>query len=341
MTTLFTAMDLVKPRHLKEGDTLRIVAPSSSMDVLDMTSVRRGVENLEKLGLRVEISPYANRRSGHASGTPRERAKDLMDAFRDPDVDGIMTVWGGWNSNDILSHLDYAEIRRNAKVFVGYSDITTLNIALLERAGLISLQGPAFVTFTHPHLMHWEVEGFRNTIMFATSPREIVASPAYIDDPYYFLHPEKIPQEVTNPGWITHRGGVAEGRLVGGHLGTLLALAGTPYWPDLHHKLLLVEEDEEGGPTGNIARKFRQLEQTGALQEIEALLIGRFPSVVGLKKDDSLEMILEDTLERCEFPVVSDIDFGHTNPIATFPIGVSAKIYADEKRLVYLESATI
>lgn len=333
-------MDLVKPRHLAEGDTLRIVAPAGSMDILDKTAVNRGVENLEKLGLRVDLSPYVSRRHGHASGTPKQRAKDLMEAFMGPNVDGIMTVWGGWNSNDILGYLDYVEIRRNAKVFIGYSDITALNVVLFERAGLMSFQGPAFVTFTHPHLMSWEIDDFKKTIMTTNFPKEFVASPTYIDDPYYFLHPEKTPQEIANSGWTIHRGGVAEGRLIGGHLGTLLALAGTPYWPNLRHKILLVEEDEEGGPTGNIARKFRQLEQTGALSEVEALVIGRIPSIVGLKDGDSLEMILEETLEGYEFPLVSGLDFGHTNPIASIPIGVKARLDADSRKLVFLEAGT-
>jgi muramoyltetrapeptide carboxypeptidase len=333
-------MDLVKPRHLTEGDILRIVAPASSMDILDKTTVSRGVENLEKLGLRVELSPHVSRRHGHASGTSKERAGDLMEAFTDPNVDGIMTVWGGWNSNDILGYLDYAEIRRNAKVFVGNSDITALNVVLLERAGIINFQGPAFVTFTHPHLMSWEVDEFKKTIMTTNSSSEFAASPTYIDDPYHFLHPEKRPEEVANPGWTIHRGGVAKGRLTGGHLGTLLSLTGTPYWPDLRHRILLVEEDEEGGPTGNIARKFRQLEQTGALSEVEALVIGRIPSIVGLQGGDSLEMILEETLECYKFPLVSGLDFGHTNPIATIPIGVKARLDADERKLVFLESGT-
>jgi muramoyltetrapeptide carboxypeptidase len=333
-------MDLVKPRHLVKGDTLRIVAPSSSMDILDKTAVSRGVENLEKLGLSVELSPHVSRRYGHTSGTSKERAGDLMEAFTDPNVDGIMAVWGGWNSNDILGNLNYTEIRRNVKVFVGYSDITALNLILLERAGLMNFQGPAFVTFTHPHLMRWEVDEFKKTIMTSNSQREFTASPTYIDDPFYFLHPEKTPQEVANPGWTIHRGGVAEGRLIGGHLGTLLALAGTPYWPDLRHKILLVEEDEEGGPTGNIARKFRQLEQTDALSEVEAMMIGRTPSVAGLKCGDSLEMILEETLGCYKFPLVSGLDFGHTNPIATIPIGVKARLDADARKLVFLEAGT-
>lgn len=331
-------MSPVKPRCLKRGDMIRVVAPASSMDVLDKGAVKRGVENLEKLGLQVEISPHANRRHGHASGTPEERAEDLMSAFTDSGVDGIMAVWGGWNSNDIIDLLDYDEIHDNPKVFIGYSDITTLNTVLLEKAGLVSFNGAAFVTFTHPHLMGWEVEDFKASIMSTAAPREIGAAPTYIDDPYYFLHPDKLPQEIANPGWTIHSEGVAEGKLLGGHLGTLLSLAGTPHWPDFHGKILLVEEDEEGGPTGNIARKFRQLEQTGALDDVEAMLVGRIPAVAGLKEGDSLGMILEETLEGYDFPVVSGVDFGHTNPIATLPIGVNARLDTGRRRLVLLES---
>jgi muramoyltetrapeptide carboxypeptidase len=333
-------MDLVKPRHLVEGDTFRIVAPSSGMDALDKTAVKRGIDNLERLGLRVEISPHASRRHGHASGTPQERAEDLMDAFTDPDVDAIMAVWGGWNSNDVIGYLDYSEIRGNAKVFIGYSDTTVLNVAFLEWAGLVSFQGPAFVTFTHPHLMGWEVEEFKRMIMSTTAPNEIHPTPTYIDDPYYFLHTDRPPQEVANPGWKIHRGGTAKGRLIGGHLGTLLTLAGTPFWPDFRRKILFIEEDEEGGPTGNIARKFRHLVQTGALDHIEAIMIGRIPSAAGLKENDSLEMILDETLEGYGLPVVSGVDFGHTNPMATIPVGVRARLEADAGKLVFLESGT-
>jgi muramoyltetrapeptide carboxypeptidase len=331
-------MRLVKPKRLKKGDKLRIVAPASSIDVLEKKAVERGVENLEKLGLEIEIRPQVFRRHGHSSGIPEERANDLMTAFTDPEVDGIMAAWGGWNSSDILDLLDYEKIHRNPKVFIGYSDITSLSAALLQKAGLVNFQGPAFVTFTHSHLMSWEVEDFKKAVMSTDSPRTLYASPTYIDDPYYYLHPEKPPQEAPNPGWKAYKRGTAKGPLMGGHLGTLLSLAGTTYWPRLEGKILFVEEDEEGGPTGNIARKFRQLEQTGVFKDIAALLIGRLPAASGLKEGDSLEMILNECLRGYNFPVATGFDFGHTNPIATIPIGVKAVVDVDACNLVYLES---
>ncbi len=331
-------MELVKPKRLRVGDTIRLVAPASSMDTLNDAVVSKGVENLAKLGFKVDVNPNIRRRYGHVSGTPEQRAEDLMKAFTDGDVDAIMCVWGGWNSNDIIDLLDYGVIRRNPKVFIGYSDITTLNVALLEKAGLVNFQGPAFVTFTHDHLMSWEVEDFKRATMNA-EPRVLEAAPTYIDEPFYYMHPEKVPQPVSNPGWKTYREGVAEGLLIGGHLGTFLGLAGTDYWPRLEGRILFLESDEEDGPTGRIAREMRQLEQIGSFGEISGLMIGRIPAVTGLKEGDSLEMILDECLEGYDFPVVTGVDVGHTNPISTTPVGVRARLDATGRKLTYIESA--
>ena len=331
-------MELVKPKRLSVGARVRVIAPASSMDILDTGAVKRGVENLEKIGLRVEISPHATRRHGHASGTPEERAVSLMSAFKDKSIEGIICAWGGWNSSDVIDLLDYPVIRSNPKVFIGYSDITTLNVTLLEKAGLVNFQGPALITWTHQHLMDWEVEDFKRATMTTTVPRILEAAPTYIDDPYYWQHPEKAPQPVANPGWKTYRDGKVEGALIGGHLGTLLSLAGTDYWPELEGRILFIEEDEEGGPTGRIAREMRQLKQTGAFGEIAGLMVGRIPTVAGLKEGDSLDMILDECLGGYAFPVVTGVDVGHTNPIASVPVGIRARLDALDKKLTYLES---
>ncbi len=328
-------MELVKPHRLEKGDTIRVIAPASSMDALDESAVNRGIRNMESLGLRVQVSPQTRHKSGHASGTPIERATTFMEAFEDPSVAGIMAVWGGYNSNDLLDLLDYESIRTHPKVFVGYSDITALNTALLEQARLVSFNGPAFVTFTHTFLMDWEVRDFTETLM-RKGRKEIHPSPTYIDEPYYYKHPKKPIQVTQNPGWHVFRAGRAHGPLLGGHLGTLLALAGTSYWPSFKGKLLFIEEDEEGGPAGNVARELRQLRQTGVLEVVEGVLIGRLPSVTGVNMEALLEM-MEDVFEGYSYPIVAGMDFGHTNPIATMPLGVKAEIDTDSSSLRFLE----
>jgi muramoyltetrapeptide carboxypeptidase len=332
-------MDIIKPKRLKRGDRIRVVAPASSMSGLAESAVKLGISNLEKIGFKIEISPYASKVHGHTSGPPRERAKILMDAFADPQVNAVMSIWGGYNSSDLLEYLDYTLFRTYPKIFVGFSDITTLTTVITDRTGLVTFQGPAFITWTHSFLMNWEVTSFQTALMEPEKQHLIKPAPTYIDDPYYYLHSDKPVEERQNPGWKTIQGGIAEGPVTGGHLGTLLGLAGTKYWPDLRGRILVVEEDETGGPTGNIARKFRQLRHSGALDDISGLVIGRIPAHAGLKPGDDLNMIIKENLAEYDFPIVSEVDFGHTNPIVTIPIGISAKLDADNHELLFLGSA--
>ena len=331
-------MKLVKPKRLKQGDTVRVVAPASNMASLAKSAVDKGIENLEKLGFEVEIDPNVYRSYKGTAGRPKERAESLMNAFLNESVDGIMCVWGGFNSNDIIDHLDYQAIRENPKVFVGYSDITILNTVLYKEAGLVNFQGPAFITFTHEFLMQWEVDVFKQVTMTGSEQIEISASPTFIDDPFFWKHPEEPVEERQNPGWGIVNGGEAEGRLIGGHLGTLLCLAGTKYWPDLKDHILFIEADEEDVGAVNIIRQLRHLKHLGALDDISGLVVGRIPEVIGLKGDKSIESIVGDAVEGLDIPVVTQFDFGHTNPIATIPIGVRGRISAEKKALTLLEA---
>jgi muramoyltetrapeptide carboxypeptidase len=330
-------MELVKPNRLKTGDTIRIVAPASNMASLAKPVLERGVKNLENIGFEVEVHPHVFRSYKGTGGKPEERAESLMDAFTDDSVDGIMCCWGGFNSNDIIDYLDYETIRKNAKAFVGYSDITILNTVLYKEAGLVNFQGPALITFTHDFLMPWEINEFKSIIMEGNAGHEIRAAPKYVDDPLYWQHPE-IPVEVNeNPGWTIANKGTAQGKLIGGHLGTLLCLAGTKYWPDMRNHLLFFEIDEEEPSPTNVIRQLRQLEQLGVFDEISGLLVGRAPETVGLKGELSMESLLEDVVGR-DIPVVTQMDIGHTTPIATIPIGVNAEISAEKNTLTLLEA---
>ena len=331
-------MELVKPKRLSQGDTIRIVAPASNMASLAKSAVDRGVENLEKLGFIVEIDPNVYRSYKGTAGRSLERAESLMEAFLDDSVDGIMCCWGGFNSNDIIDYLDYQAIKENSKVFVGYSDITILNTVLYKEAGLVSFQGPAFITFTHEFLMPWEIDVFKHVTMTSEVPLELKAAPKYIDDPFFWQHPEKPVEENQNPGWNIVRGGEAEGRLVCGHLGTLLSLAGTKYWPDFKKHILIIEVCEGDIGANYVIRQLRHLKHLGVFDVISGLIVGRTPEVLGLKGDQTIESLLEDISGESEIPIVTQFDFGHTNPIATIPIGVWGRISAEKKALTLLEA---
>ncbi|MFH2112587.1 MAG: S66 peptidase family protein [Candidatus Bathyarchaeota archaeon] len=330
-------MDRVKPPKLRPGGKVRVVAPASSMRGLSDAAVARGIRNLETLGLKVEICPQATRDHMGLAGTPEERAEALTEAFTDPAVDAVMCAWGGWNSNDLLPHLDLDAIRESPKPFIGYSDVTVLNSFLLGSAGLVNFQGPAFVTFTHEFLMPWEVECFRKVVMVGETPVRLQPSPTYVDDPFYYMHPEEDVVEKGNPGWRTMRAGVARGILRGGHPESLLTLSGTEYWPDFEGSLLFLEVDEAGGPSLRVLRGLRHLEQLGVFDEVRGVLLGRTPEAAGLTLGLGLPELAMMVLGDRDVPVVAGMDFGHTNPIMTLPVGVEAEVDAGKKALTLLE----
>ena len=184
--------------------------------------------------------------------------------------------------------------------------------------------------------MPWEVQVFKDVLMTPQENYVIQAAPRYIDDPYFYMHPEEPVIKKLNPGWRIIKEGEAQGRLIGGHIGTLLALAGTKYWPDLKGKILFLEEDE-GGSAKNLRRLMRQIEQIGVLDEINGLLISRIPEVTGIKGDLWFGSLVEDIIERLDYPIVAEMDFGHTNPITTLPVGVKAEISTEKQMLTLLE----
>lgn len=330
-------MDRVKPQRLRHGGKVRVVAPASTMRDLAEDAVARGIRNLEALGLKAEICPHASRDHMGIAGTPEERAEALTDAFTDPEVDAVMCAWGGWNSNDLLSLLDPDAIRESPKPFIGFSDVTVLSSYLVGSAGLVNFQGPAFVTFTHEFLMPWEVECFRRVVMLGDVPVRLQPSPSYVDDPYYYMHPGEGVAERSNPGWRVMRGGAAKGILMGGHLESLLALSGTEYWPDLDGSLLFLEVDEAGGPSLRVLRSLRHLEQLGVFDVVRGVLLGRTPAAAGLAPGQGLPELAMAVIGDRGIPVVAGMDFGHTNPIMTLPVGVEAEVDAGKKTLTLLE----
>ena len=131
---------LIRPQHLSPGDNFGVIAPASAPP--DPRSIDRSVGVLEQLGFKVKLAPNVHQRHGYLAGSDRERASDLMQMFTDRRVRGILCVRGGYGTARLLPLLDYRVIRAHAKVFVGYSDITSLHCAFLTKAKLISFHGP-------------------------------------------------------------------------------------------------------------------------------------------------------------------------------------------------------
>ena len=315
------------PRRLEAGDQLRVIAPSMSESMLSDATRTGAIERLtSEFGVRLTFGEHVADAGPLGTASVADRVADLHDAFADPDVAGILTVIGGHHVNQLLPHLDYDLIRANPKVLCGFSDISALQWAVLARADLVTYSGPHFSTFAMREHNEATVEAFRSAV-FGSAPVSWVPSPTWTDDEWYRLQDEPggRPAPARNEGWWLLQPGTATGPLVGGNLGTVSLLQGTPYWPDLDGAILVVEDDFESD-VHDFARRLTSLMQTGIA--VRGLVIGRFQRRSEMSQE-LLRHIVTGTPQLAGVPVLANVDVGHTNPLYTFPVGGSCYLAAE------------
>ncbi len=330
-------MKIIKPERLRPGDTLGIVAASSPITKVGNKVIERGYSYLRSKGFKIVEAPNCRKVYGHTAGTIKERVSALHDFFEDPKIDGIMAFWGGWQSHQLLEHLDYRLIRKNPKVLVGYSDTTALQAGIFSKTGLVTFSGPATISFCKPKRFQYTWYYLSEVLMHGTSPLKLLPSDVYSDNRWWERKDKKMVLRKAE-GWKTFSSGKVKGQIVGGNLGTMLLLEGTDWWPDMRGKILFVEEDEAETPQ-TVDRLFTRLRHLGIFEQIKGMVVGRMHSDVGFTKKDSFETILKDALKGYDLPVLYNVDFGHTDPLMTIPIGIRCRIDAAKKEIVYLESA--
>ncbi len=230
--------DVVFPPKLTRGDEGRVVSPATSLAFIPGEQRALAAERLGGLGLECSFSENAEVRDEFESSPIEARVSDLHATFSDPNVKGLLTTLGGYNSNQLLGHLDYDLIRENPKVLCGYSDITALATAIHARTGLVTYYGPHFTTFVMKRGIEYTVKSFERCVM-DEGPFEVEPADHWSNDAWYADQDAR--DFVPNPGYRVINEGLAEGGLLGGHLGTLCLLFGTSFMPDLDGKILLLE----------------------------------------------------------------------------------------------------
>jgi len=278
-------------------------------------------------------APNIDLESGHSAGTIKERVKSLHTFFRRKDIHAIMSFWGGFNTHQVLEYLDFDLIQKNPKILIGYSDTTTLLTAITKKTGLITFNGPAVITFAKPSLPDESIHSFMSLLVDGVSEYNYPTSKRYTDNQWWLE--DKMNFEV-NEGLKSFSSGKATGEIAGGNIGTLLLLAGTNYWPNMIGKILFVEDDEAENPK-TIDRFFTQLRQMGVFEQINGMVVGHFARCVGLSENDSLHMILKDALQGYKFPVITEFDMGHTDPMHTIPIGGKVEIDGTKLKVKMIE----
>lgn len=309
---------------------LGIVSPASAPP--EPSAMDRGVAALERLGYRVKVAPNARRRNGFLAGTDRQRAGDLMKMFMDRRVRAVLCVRGGYGSARLLPLLDYRAIREHAKIFVGYSDLTSLHCALLTQAGLISFHGPMLNSdFIHAEMPRFTLRSFQQTLM---APED--SSAAY---------PRDLAESYQRKTVRILRRGVARGQLIGGNLSLLCTLVGTPWQPDFRGRILFFED--VGEPPYRFDRMLTHLLNCGLLQQVAGIAVGlnadcEDPKAKkGREYRQTLDDVLRDRLLPLRVPIVSGLPFGHVPYNATLPIGVEATLDGNQGRMVLMEASVM
>lgn len=316
---------------LRSGDEIRIISPSRSLSVISTEQREQAKRQLESFGFEITFSKHSLETDEFASSSIESRIEDLHDAFLDRNVKGILTTIGGFNCNQLLRYIDYSIIVSNPKRLCGYSDITALNNAILAKTGLITYSGPHFSTFAMLQGNEYTVEYFRK-LMLKNEEILVKASGQWSDDAWYVDQENR--SFSRNEGPYIINAGQAEGILIGGNLCTLNLLQGTEFMPCLLNSILFLEDDYESLPA-TFDRDLQSLIHQPEFEYVKGIVIGRFQKASQMT-GELLGKIIKSKRELLQIPVIANVDFGHTSPQITFPIGGQVSINANEKGIKIL-----
>lgn len=314
-------MNKVFPDKLKAGDEIRIVAPSRSLAIITSESREIANKRFEELELKSSFGKHVEEVDDFASSTIKSRVEDLHDAFGDKNVKGIITIIGGFNSNQLLSYLNWDLIKANPKIFCGFSDITALNNAIYAKTGLVTYSGPHYSTFAQKLHFEYTLDYFKKCF-FSEAPIEIKSSQNWSDDKWYVNQDDRT--LIPNPGFLVINEGQTEGTALGANLCTFNLLQGTEYMPSFKDSVLFLEDDLESQPH-HFDRDLQSLIHLPDFSEVKGVVIGRFQKASKMT-DSLLTQIIKTKKELQNIPVIANIDFGHTDPKITFPVGGDVKI---------------
>jgi muramoyltetrapeptide carboxypeptidase len=335
----------VRPPRLRKGDTVGIVSPSWGGGAEYPHRIERGVEYLESSGFRVRIAPHAMNSVGYVSDTAENRASDIHAMFGDPEVRAIVATIGGDHSCHLLPLLDFDLIREYPKIFMGYSDVTVLNVAIWQMTGLVTFNGPALMVelAEYPEVFEYTEWHMLKVLCSAEPVGRVESSAWWTEELLDWGEKEDLTRAragEASSGWTWLKGGKAEGVLVGGCLESMQHLRGTPYWPDLDGAILFLETSEEKPEPERVDGILMDYENMSVLERIRGLLFGRPMFYEPEEREQLHEVILERT-EGYGFPVVAEMDFGHTSPMFTLPVGCRAAVDADRERFEIVEPAVV
>ena len=315
---------MIKPKKLLPGSTIGIVSPASLSE--NRSEVPRTKEYLESLGYKVAVAKNVNKTKGLTAGSEDERVEDIHEMFLRDDVDAVCATQGGYGSAQLLRKLDFGLIASHPKIFTGFSDITSLHLAINKVCDMVTFHAPGIARFNEEELNEYTKESFFSVLSEDKPYGEIKKS-----------DPKKWLESVS--------GGVCEAPVIGGNLTLICSSLGTPWEIDCKDKILFFE-DVEAEPW-IVDHMMSHLRNAGKLDDAAGFLIGNsasckpFKYEPGFMVDLTFEDVLYYYLEPLGKPALYGLPLGHGDDLATLPLGVMTRLDADKKTFTILENAVI
>lgn len=313
----------LKPPRLKAGDTIGLINPAGATFHPDDVTIAE--ETFAALGLKMKPGKHLLDRYGYLAGSDAARAADVNDMYADPEVNALITLRGGWGCNRILDLLDYKTIAKHPKILMGYSDITSLLLALNAKTKLVTFHGPVGSSTWNEYSTD-----FVKRLLFEAQT-------------FTMENPKEIGDNLTQTKnrILKIHGGQATGKLLGGNLSVLTAMVGSDYLPDFKGNILFLEE--VGEDIYRVDRMLTQLKLAGILNDISGFVFGKCSNCDSGEGYGSLtlEEVLDDHIRPLGIPAWFGSMIGHIADKFTIPLGVEASIDADKGSISLLESAVI
>ncbi len=295
-----------KEYFLKPGDTIGICAPSARFDLQKFND---GVQVIKDLGYRVTIPKEIFEKKRYLAGDDILRANVINQLFSDPEIDGIICARGGFGAMKLLNYLNWELIKKKPKIFIGFSDISSLLLSIVDKTGNIVIHGPTIVSLADAH--EKTLEAFQNTIQGRLGEIEIQNGKIF-------------------------KSGQCTGVLKGGNISTISHLLGTQFQPDFHNTILFLEDI--GEPAYKIDRMLSQMKMAGMFKTIAGVITGSF------EKCDNVDYIVEILLEifqEYNIPVITGLNAGHGNVNLALPMGMDIKISIEKDIATQRETVKI
>lgn len=311
---------------LKKNDCVRVISPAFSLAIISDETRKIANKNFGDLDLMVSFGKNSTKVKDFTSSAINDRLEDFHNAFGDKKIKAVFSTIGGYNSNQLLDDINWEFLKRNPKIICGYSDITVLLNAIYHKIGLVTYYGPHYSTLGQKKELEYTLDYLRKCLI--EDGRYIVyASDSWTDDQWWIDQDNRNFQK--NEGWIIVNTGSEEGIALGGNISSLGLLKGTEYMPDLTNGILFLEEEGSFDIKSFDRELYSLLQQKGG-RNIKGILVGRFQRSSDITIGQLIK-VFEGIKRLKNIPIIINMDFGHTNPMFTFPIGGRVKINAGNK----------